>query len=279
MSAAPPVSVIVVNWNGREVTIECLASLARATYPAMRVVLVDNASSDGSAEVIRARFPEVDVLVMPANLRFAGGNNAGMRHALGTGAEYLVLLNNDTIVDPGFIEPLVAQMQADRHTGMVAPKIYYHADAGRIWFAGGVISMWTGTMRHKGIREVDRGQYDTPADIDYATGCCVMVRSDIVRQVGMLDESFFIYGEDADWSMRVWGAGYRVVYEPSSKVWHKISVTSGGHLSAFKLRNKFLSNLRFFARYASWYHWLVFPWMNILVNGAAAARYLVAGKR
>jgi GT2 family glycosyltransferase len=273
VNAAPPVTVILVNWNGREVTLDCLASLLRATYPALRVLLVDNASTDGSVQEVRSRYPEVEVLVMAANLRFAGGNNAGMRHALESSAEYLVLLNNDTVVDPGFLEPLVARMAADPGTGMVAPKIFYHATPEVIWFAGGAISMWTGTMRHIGIREVDRGQHDRPGDIEYATGCCVMVRSSVVRRVGMLDESFFIYGEDADWSMRVRQAGYRILYEPASKVWHKISVSSGGHLSAFKLRNKFLSNFRFFARHGSWYHWLVFPWMNILVNGAAALKY------
>jgi GT2 family glycosyltransferase len=273
VNAAPPVTVILVNWNGREVTLDCLASLRRATYPALRVLLVDNASTDGSVQEVRSRFPEVEVLEMEANLRFAGGNNAGMRHALESAAEYLVLLNNDTVVDPGFLEPLVARMASDPGTGMVAPKIFYHATPEVIWFAGGAISMWTGTMRHIGIREVDRGQHDRPGDIEYATGCCVMVRSSVVRRVGMLDESFFIYGEDADWSMRVRRAGYSVLYEPASKVWHKISVSSGGHLSAFKLRNKFLSNFRFFVRHASWYHWLVFPWMNIVVNGAAALKY------
>jgi GT2 family glycosyltransferase len=274
----PPVYVILVNWNGREVTLDCLASLRRVTYPALRTVVVDNASTDGSVAEIRARYPEVEVLVMAENLRFAGGNNAGMRHALSAGAEYILLLNNDTVVDPGCIEPLVAPLKADPLIGMAAPKIYYHAAPDLIWFAGGVVSMWTGTMRHTGIREADHGQYDTPRDIEYATGCCVMVRSAVLREVGMLDESFFIYGEDADWSMRVREAGYRIVYEPASKVWHRVSVSSGGHLSAFKLRNKFLSNVRFFARHASWYHWLVFPWMNILVNAAAAARYLAKRK-
>lgn len=276
MSSAPPVSVIIVNWNGREVTLDCLSSLRQATYPALRIMVVDNASTDGSVAAIRDRFPEVEVLVMTKNLRFAGGNNAGMRVALGAGAEYVLLLNNDTVVDPGFIEPLVAHMQADPRTGMVAPKIFYHATPDQIWFAGGAISLWTGTMRHVGIRETDRGQYDTPRDIDYATGCCLMVRSPVVREVGMLDESFFIYGEDADWSMRVRNAGYRIVYEPASRVWHRISVTSGGHTSWFKMKNKFLSNFRFFARYASWYHWLVFPWMGVLRNVSAAVRYLLS---
>jgi GT2 family glycosyltransferase len=274
MTAAPTVWVILVNWNGREVTLDCLDSLARATYPAMHVLVVDNASSDGSVEAIRSRFPRVELLVMPENLRFAGGNNAGMRHALDAGAAFVLLLNNDTVVDPGFVEPLVARLEGDAGAGMAAPKILYHAAPDRLWFAGGEISLWSGTMRHTGIRETDHGQYDAVRDIDYATGCCILVRAGVVRNVGMLDESFFIYGEDADWSMRVRRAGYRIMYEPASRIWHKVSVSTGGHLSAFKLRNKFISNFRFFARHAAWYHWLVFPWMNILVNAVAAVRYL-----
>jgi hypothetical protein len=135
--------------------------------------------------------------------------------------------------------------------------------------------MWTGTMKHVGIREIDSGQYDTRKQIEYTTGCCILTKREVVERVGMLDESYAMYTEDADWSVRVRRAGYTIMYEPKAKVWHKLSVSAGGHLSFFKMRNKFLSNLRFFARYAAWYHWLVFPWANILVNGYAAMRYIL----
>jgi GT2 family glycosyltransferase len=158
---------------------------------------------------------------------------------------------------------------------MVAPKIFYADPPDRLWFAGGEISFWTGTMRHTGIRETDHGQYDTPREIGYATGCCILTSREVIERAGVLDESFFMYTEDADWSMRVRAAGYRILYEPRARVWHKLSVSAGGHLSLFKLRNKALSNLRFFARYARWYHWLTFPWLNVLVNGWAGVRYLV----
>ena len=97
----------------------------------------------------------------------------------------------------------------------------------------------------------------------------------VVEEVGMLDESYFMYTEDADWSMRVRRAGYTIMYDPTSHVWHKLSVSAGGHLSAFKMKNKFFSNMKFFARYASWYHWFVFPWANIVVNSFAAFRYFI----
>jgi hypothetical protein len=129
-------------------------------------------------------------------------------------------------------------------------------------------------MRHIGIREVDLGQHDMVREIGYASGCCILVRADVIRKIGMLDESYHMYTEDADWSMRVRRAGYAIVYEPAAKVWHKLSVTAGGHLSWYKLKNKFISNMRFFWRYGSWTQRLVFPWLSVMVNILAAVRYL-----
>ncbi len=269
------VAIVVVNWNGKKVTLECLASLQQLTTPDVRIVLVDNGSSDGSAEAIRETFPGVDVLALASNRRFAGGNNAGIAHALAMGADHVMLLNNDTVVAPDVVARLLDRFTQDPRCGMAAPKIFYADPPDRLWFAGGEISFWTGTMRHTGIREADHGQYDTPREIGYATGCCILTSREVIQRAGVLDESFFMYTEDADWSMRVRAAGYRILYEPRARVWHKLSVSAGGHLSLFKLRNKALSNLRFFARYARWYHWLTFPWLNVLVNGWAGIRYLL----
>ena len=270
----PRVFIVLVNWNGKDVTLECLDSLYKVTYRNFRIVVVDNASTDGSVAALKNAFPETLILEMRENLRFAGGNNVGMRHALEEGAEFVLILNNDTTVDREFLSHLVDRMKSDMNIGMVSPKIYYYDDPNRIWFAGGKISLWTGTMSHIGIREIDHGQYDHVREIDYATGCCVLVRRTVAEKVGLFDESFHIYTEDADWSLRVRRAGYAIVYEPGATVWHKLSVSAGGHLSWYKLKNKYFSNLRFFSRYAAWYHWFVFPWASVVVNGVAALRYL-----
>ena len=279
MNPEPLVYIVLVNWNGREVTLDCLASLSAVVYPNFRILVVDNASVDGSVEAIRERYPRVEVLAMAENLRFAGGNNAGIRYAMSHGANLLLFLNNDTTVDPRFLNVMVARVNRDAATGVVAPMIYYFDDPDRIWFAGGAISMWTGTMRHLGIREKDAGQFATPRRIDYATGCCILARRTVIEQVGTFDEKYYMYSEDADWSMRVRRAGYNIIFEPQARVWHKLSVSAGGHLSWYKLKNKFLSNLRFFGRYAAWYHWLVFPWMNLIVHGFSAFRYLITSRR
>jgi GT2 family glycosyltransferase len=174
---------------------------------------------------------------------------------------------------------MVQRMTDDRRCGMVAPKIYYSSPPDILWFAGGIVSLWTGTMRHRGIRESDHGQYDLPGPIDYASGCCVLVRREVVESIGLLDESYFMYTEDADWSLRARRAGYSIQYEPRARIWHRLSVSAGGHLSWYKMQNKFISNLRFFSRYAAWYQWLVFPWLNLALNGLAAIRYFATTRR
>jgi GT2 family glycosyltransferase len=274
----PAVWVVLVNWNGRAVTLDCLASLHRVRYPGMHVLAVDNGSADGSVEAIRKEYPDVEVLPLSENRRFAGGNNAGIQKAIAAGAAFVVLLNNDTLVDPDFLSALLGRFHSEERCGMVVPKIYYHHTPDLLWYAGGEISFWTGTMRHRGIREHDHGQYDESGNTGYATGCCILVSRDLIARIGLLDDSFFIYAEDADWSMRARRAGYRIVYEPRARVWHRLSVSAGGHLSFFKLKNKAVSNFRFMARYARWYHWLTFPWLNVLVNAWAAVRYLMQSR-
>ena len=274
LRSEPLVWIILVNWNGRDLTLDCLDSLRGVGYGNRRILVVDNGSTDGSLDAIRDRFPDVAVHPLGENRRFAGGNNAGIWHALAHGADLLLLLNNDTTVDPGFLDALVERIMSDPAIGIVAPKILYHSAPDVLWYAGGAISFWRGTMRHRGIREQDRGQWDVAGETGYASGCCLLARSELVETIGALDESYFMYTEDADWCMRARRAGYRVVFEPRARIWHRISASAGGHLSRFKLVNKARGTIMFFSRHARWYHWLTFPWMMILSNGAAALRYL-----
>ena len=273
--AQPNVWIVIVNWNGREMTLDCLDSLHKVRYRNRTTLLVDNGSADGSVQAVRTRHPDVVLLPLAENRRFAGGTNAGLQHALAHGADALLLLNNDTTVDPDFLEPMVDSLLSAPSVGIVAPKILYHAEPDRLWYAGGAISFWTGTMSHRGIRERDRGQYDSPGVTGYASGCCLLVRRDVVETIGMLDESYYMYTEDADWCMRVRRGGYSIMFEPRAKVWHRLSVSAGGHLSWYKLKNKARGNWTFFVRHARWYHWFTFPWMMVLSNGAAAVRYLL----
>src|SRR3989304_8553833 len=135
MPDLPPVYVIVLSWNGKNDTLECLASLQQLTYPNARVVVVDNASSDGTCDAIRSAFPNIELIVNNSNLRFAGGNNVGIRRSLERGAKYVLVLNNDTVVDRDFLSRLVEAAESDKKIGVVGPKIYYYDKPRRIWFA------------------------------------------------------------------------------------------------------------------------------------------------
>jgi hypothetical protein len=170
-------------------------------------------------------------------------------------------------------------MRADSQAGIVAPKIRYHDSPDTIWYAGGMVQMWSGMITHRGIREIDRGQYDSPCETDFATGCCALISRNVVDRVGVLDESYSMYAEDVDLSWRARRAGYRILYEPRAVVWHKVSFSAGGNLSGFKLKHKFFSTMRFFSRHARWYHWPFWPWLSILFNGAKGVLLLVQQKR
>lgn len=270
----PLVYIIILNWNGKEDTIACLRSIERVKYPNFSVILVDNASSDGTVEYVKDKFPSVKIIANSENLRFAGGNNVGIKYALERNADYVLLLNNDTEVAPDFLPELVRAAENDKSIGIAGPKIYYYEGNKMIWFAGGKVEFWKGWISHIGIREPDYGQYDFAREVDYITGCCMLVKREVIEKIGKLDESFFIYGEDADWSLRASRAGYSLVYVPSSIIWHKVSASSGGNLSWFKNWNKLKSQLRLMARYAKWYNWLTIPILMTIYTAKNVLRAL-----
>jgi GT2 family glycosyltransferase len=259
-TSTPTVAVIVLTWNGKALTVECLDSLANVNYASLDVIVVDNASSDGTADAVSQRFGErVTLVINEHNLGFAGGNNVGIRRALDSGADYILLLNNDTTVDTELIGALIDVFSQYPKTGIAGPKIYYATPPDHIWFAGGEISLMRGTARHIGIREIDKGQYNDVREVDYITGCALMARRAVFEEVGALDDSYRAYYEDADFCMRARRAGHEIRYTPHGRVWHKISASTGGQVSRRKITTKFKSTLKFFGRYAAFYHWLTIP--------------------
>jgi GT2 family glycosyltransferase len=273
MAEFPLVYIVVLTWNGKADTLECLQSLQHLTYSNARILVVDNASEDGTANAVRSSFPATELLVNDSNLRFAQGNNVGLEHSLRCGADYVLLLNNDTTVDPEFLTRLVEVTQNDRLVGIAGPKIYYYGNPNQIWSAGGKIDWWKGWVSHIGIREIEKNQYDAPREVDYVTGCCLLVKREVIDAIGMLDKKFYLYGEDVDWCIRAHQAGFKVVYVPSSHIWHKVSASSEGHLSWFKNWNKLKGQLSLMARYARWYHWSTIPiamMFNVILSGGRA---------
>jgi len=219
-------TVIVLNWNSHEMTSDCIRSLQTTTGPDVQILIVDNGSTDGSVEILRREFPQITVLPQGRNLGFAAGCNVGMRHALAHDAKYVLLLNNDTVAVPDLICEMLAAIEGDARIAAVCPKIYFADQPELLWYAGADFSLWTGTSKHRGWKEVDRGQYDQHQEISQATGCAMLVRCSALREVGLLDEQFWAYAEDLDWSVRFLKRGYRLAFSPKARVWHRCGATA-----------------------------------------------------
>ena len=227
-----PVAVVVLSWNGREDTLECLASLAKVDAPGLITIVVDNGSNDGTSEAVLESFPAVELVRTEKNLGFAEGNNVGIRRALALGAAYVLVLNNDVEVDPGFIRSLVEEAGRRPDAGALCSKILYADPADLIWFAGASFDPRSGyNGRQRGYREKDDGRFDEVVETDRACGAAMLVPRGILEKVGVFDPELFFYSEDTDWSLRAHEAGYRHYVVPGSKIWHKVSVTSGGENS------------------------------------------------
>jgi GT2 family glycosyltransferase len=245
-------AVVVLNWNGLADTRAALASLQGCRVPAgwqANLMMVDNGSTDGSVEAVRREFPAVEVLALQENRRFAGGNDQGLRRALDAGAEAVMLVNNDTEADPGLFEHLLAALEADPRAGAAAPLIAFAQPRDRIWYAGGHCVPALGLVAHRGLRAREHGQFTSVEATGYLTGCCLLARREAWERVGLLDERYFIYAEDSDWSLRARAAGYRLLFVPRARLWHKVSAASGA-ASPWKIYHRLRANLTLFARHA-----------------------------
>lgn len=261
----PLVYIVVLTWNGKTDTIECLNSLKKIDYPNYKILVVDNASEDGTSEIVRSEFPEIELIINKENLRFAGGNNVGIDYSLQRKSDYVLLLNNDTIVERNFLSQLIESAETNPKIGIVGPKIYFYSEPKRIWYAGGKIEWWKGWISHVGIREIDNGKYETVRETDFITGCCMLIKREVVESIGKLDERYYIYGEDVDYCIRAKAVGYNILFQPKAIIWHKLSVSTGGHLSWFKNWNKLKSQIKIMIRFAKFYHWLTIPF-GIIIN-------------
>ncbi|MDO8546786.1 MAG: glycosyltransferase family 2 protein [Nitrospirales bacterium] len=220
--AVPHVAVVILNWNQEALTADCLASLRKVEHSCLKVILVDNGSLPESVDRLERDFPEVTLVRLPENRGFAGGNNVGIERALKDGVSHILLLNNDTLVQPTFLQPLLDGLD-NPGVGVVGPRIYHHPDVQRIWFAGGMIDWKTGRQWHSGAGELDHGQWSVPRDVDYVTACCLLAPARVFQEVGGLDERYFIYFEETDWNLRARARGYRCRYVPDSRIYHKVS--------------------------------------------------------
>ena len=247
---SPKVFIIILNWNNWSDSLECLESLENNDYHNYQVVIIDN----GSKEKPQAPSPEIKIIYNKENLGFSGGNNMGIKYALENGADYVLLLNDDTIAAPDFLSRLVEAGESDEKIGAVGPKIYFYEDRNRIWSAGGKLNWLYNKGSLRGWDQMDKGQYDFPKiqETPHLTGCCVLVKKEVIEKIGLMPEDYFLYYEDTDWLMKARRAGYKCIFVPEAKIWHKISRSALAESSLYiyyHVRN----GLIFAQRFAPWY--------------------------
>lgn len=246
--SARPTWALVLAMNQLRMTRECLTSVLALDPPADRVLLVDNGSTDGTAEAVRAEFPDVEVLRLPTNLYFAGGVNEGMRRALEAGAGSILLLNNDVVLERGALDIMVRSLDADPRRAAISPRIYYYDPPDVIWFAGGQVG-GLGLIRHRGVNVKDQKFRDAAGPTEYVSLAAALLARSALERVGLLDPDYVMYVEDVDWSARAREGGLVLWYEPTAKVWHHVSATSGGGLTPLKAYYRLRSGGLYLARH------------------------------
>jgi GT2 family glycosyltransferase len=252
----PAVSIVVLNYKGREDTLDCLRSLEHLTYRHVQIVVVDNHSEDGLEQAVRAAHPRAVFIQTGANLGFTGGNNVGIRYALEHGADYVMLLNNDTVVAPDFLDVMIEVMEQDPSIGVTGPMIYYYHNPDMIWSAGGEIDWSRGETHMTGINELDVSQFGlTPRPADFVTGCALLARREVWQKVGLLDERFFMYYEETEWCVRAGRSGYKLMVVPMAMIWHKISIearAASPRIYYYMVRNRLLFLRQTKAGFQTW---------------------------
>lgn len=258
-----PVSVIVLNWNGRHLLGDCLASLRQQSFRDFEVILVDNGSTDGSRDYIASEFPEVKLVCLPQNRGFCGGNNIGISVAR---SEYVTLLNNDTEVAPDWLEKLYTHICADNRIAACDSKVLYSNQRHTIWSAGGEYSIAGAVYARGGL--MDDSEIQEPSDIFTAVACAAIYRKDVLDEIGLFDEDYFAGYEDVDWSFRAHLRGYRIVNVPTSRVYHKVSATHRHNSKDFVYRGQRNVTATFIKNMPSELLWRYLPLHLLYVIGS-----------
>lgn len=242
MTQQPLVITIILNSNRKEDTLAAVSSSLANDHVPHRMIVLDNSSTDGSVEAIRSAYPQVEIIELDHNLGYAGNNNIGVQAALVQGADWIFVLNEDTVLAPDCITRLIEAGNADPRVGIVGPMVYHYDEPNVIQSAGGKMDRhWRAW--HMAQNELDQGKYITPHAVEWISGCAIMVRRAVVEQVGGLDERFFYYWEETEWCLRAREQGWRILHVPQAKLWHKgvqRSYKPGPNVTYYSTRNRFL---------------------------------------
>jgi len=258
----PRVISVILNTNRRDDTLECLASLHEGTYPNHKAIVLDNASNDGSVAAIRAAFPGVEIVELANNLGYAGNNNVGIDAAVAQGADWVFVLNEDTILASDCLAQLIELGESDPKIGVLGPMVYHHGEPTMIQSAGGRIGRFWESF-HLAQNEPDRGQYGTPHPVDWISGCGILVRRAVIEEVGTIDPRYFYFWEETEWCLRAAKAGWRIMHVPLAKMWHKgvqRDYEPKPLVTYYATRNRLLTLAKHRAPLAAW----VVTWVQIV---------------
>lgn len=260
----PKVSIIIVNWNGAVDTLECVESLEKITYSNYEIIIVDNGSADSDIKQLKNSLDKrnVSLILNDTNKGFTGGNNIGINAALKNNSDFVLLLNNDTVVESDFLEPLVELFDKYEKTGITAPQINYYDKRNFIWSEGGKISK----IRGSGFAYSDKPDENKIKDdkiVSFASGCCLLIRREILEKIGQFDENFFLYVEDTDLCFRTLTAGFKIIITHNSKIYHKVGASTNKNLSGLPLY--YVTRNRLFFAKKSFNYFYPFTFIYIII--------------
>jgi len=223
----PLIGIIILNWNGTADTLECLRSTTKLIDVNYRIYVIDNGSTTSCKEEVQSAFPFVNFVELPENRGFAGGVNVGIKVALADGADYVWLLNNDTVVEKATLRNLLKIAEMHPCFGIIGSKVLRYDNRAIIDHAGGKLYPWIGKTKHIGSGETDLGQYNSIRAVDYVTGCSLLAKRSVIEEVGLLPEIYFLYFEETEWCVRASRNGWKIIYATESRVYHKVGNSIG----------------------------------------------------
>ncbi len=266
------VAIIIVNYNGLQDTIECVKSVSATENVNYKIIIIDNASDNNEGKQLCELFPDAKVIINDKNIGFAGGNNIGIDYAMKNDYDYVLLLNNDTVIDNKMIYNLLEYANSITIT---VPKMYYYYDKTKIWYGGGIINKITGNAKHLKFNQMDDGKGNIK-HCNFATGCCMLIHRDIIRQIGKLSEDYFMYCEDTEYSLRALINNKSVMYVPEAKLWHKVGASTGQEKSELAIYYNTRNKLLYLQKYHNYFSKLSYPY-TIITRYIRIFQYMLSG--
>ncbi len=275
------IAIVILNYKNSEDTIECVESLEKINYKNFEIIIVDNDSKDGSVEILKNNFKDKHtILDSKKNGGFAYGNNVGIKYALKNGVDYVLLINNDTTVEKNFLDVLVETAEKDKTVGITTGLIMNYYDKNKIWYNGGEID-WNKFYGYHLNERGNLGTLEEEKEITFATGCLMLIRKEIFEAVGLLPEEYFMYYEDVDFCAMVKEKGYKIIYNSESKIYHKVSASSGEEESPFAIEWNTRNRMKFYKKYKNISKTntnILFPYFFYSTRVLRCGKYLIDGR-